>query len=109
MKSAYRVHNAFSHEEILHLVHLNQVQDLSQGDPWSMNKLQATHFLQAEPEIRKLAMEANAEFKIASEDAMDTFCITKRVESIVQTLLVNGLILETPTDEVMQQVLYFIN
>lgn len=83
---------------------LNEKQNLANGDPWSMNKLQATHFLHASKQICSEAMHANAAGEIASEDGMDLFCIKRLVETIMTKAMENKIITVAPSSEQIEQV-----
>lgn len=108
MKNAYRVHHAFSHDEILFLMELNQQRDIEQPDPWSLSKLQGTHFLNSAADVRKAAMVENASGTLGSEDAMDYFCCKMNTEILLQQLVANGKVDSAHvTPGAVEQVLYF--
>lgn len=91
--------------DIEHLTALNADRDIEKEDPWSLSKLQANHFLNCDQDIRKACMEANAEYKLSSEAAVDAFCAKRMCERLVKEIcdnkgIQNALITTTVMDEV---------
>jgi hypothetical protein len=83
LKSAYRVFKHFDNADLDLLKELNENRDLEQEDPWSFNKLQSIQFLTADQDIRHQAMCLNAEYKIASEMELNTWCAKEIVKRIL--------------------------
>jgi hypothetical protein len=87
LKTAYRVYQHLTDDEFSLLKDLNSRRDIKVDDPWSINKLQATTFLNSDKDIRIEALEVNAAGSIKSEVEMNNFCAGRMVNRLLDDIL----------------------
>jgi hypothetical protein len=83
---AYCIFQKLEKEDIELLRDPNKFQDIKKDDLWSMNKLQATCFLNADQDIRQLALRENAAGKISSEAEMNSYCAKQIVSRLLDCI-----------------------
>ena len=105
LRLAYRVYQHFSDEDIDMLRDLNENRDLAVEDPWSLNKLTSTHFLNSDPDIRRECMHANAKDELASDVDVSKFCASRMVDRLLEEILQRKkLAAELVTEEIREMV-----
>lgn len=87
LRMAYRIYQHLTDEEFELMRDLNETRDIKKEDPWNMSKIQATQFLNADPDIRKEALNANAKGEISSEVEMNFYCAKRMVERAIKPIV----------------------